>query len=93
MKTVLISGILFLISVSVKAQCSTIGQTPATAFPVCGTDTFTQTTVPACNNGTVQTFCNDGVGYQALNPFWYQFTCFQSGTLGFLITPAILTDD
>ena len=27
------------------------------------------------------------------NPFWYKFTCFQSGSLGFLITPADLTED
>lgn len=28
-----------------------------------------------------------------INPFWYKFTCFQSGTLGFLITPSDLTED
>ena len=28
-----------------------------------------------------------------LNPFWYSFTCYTSGTLGFLITPKNLGDD
>ncbi|MBS1933881.1 MAG: gliding motility-associated C-terminal domain-containing protein, partial [Bacteroidetes bacterium] len=27
------------------------------------------------------------------NPYWYQFTCYQTGTLGFLITPNQLGDD
>ncbi len=28
-----------------------------------------------------------------INPFWYKFTCFSSGTLGFLLTPVDLNDD
>ena len=28
-----------------------------------------------------------------INPYWYKFTCFQSGTLGFTITPIDLTED
>src|SRR5690606_388894 len=27
------------------------------------------------------------------NPYWYKFTCYTAGTLGFLITPANLGDD
>jgi len=76
-----------------KPQCTTLGQTPATAFPVCGTDTFSQSTVPICTNKTINSFCNDQAVYQDTNPFWYQFTCFKTGTLGFLITPNDLTDD
>lgn len=75
-------------------SCSNLGQTPATAFPVCGTDVFSQTSVPACANSGIPTFCgNDGLGYGDLNPYWYKFTCFQSGTLGFLISPNNLGDD
>lgn len=76
-----------------KPQCTALGQTPATAFPVCGTDTFSQSTVPICTNKVINSFCNDKAVYQDTNPFWYQFTCFKSGTLGFLITPNDLTDD
>jgi gliding motility-associated-like protein len=35
----------------------------------------------------------DGVTLRDLNPFWYKFTCFTGGTLGFTITPANLSDD
>ncbi|MES1216821.1 MAG: PKD domain-containing protein, partial [Bacteroidota bacterium] len=79
---------------SVNSQCTTLGQTPATAFPVCGTDVFSQTSVPACSNHTIPTYClNDGNIYWDLNPFWYKFTCFESGTLGFQIKPTNNSDD
>ena len=79
-----------------RAQgCTTLGQTPPTAFPICATDTFTQTTVPLCVNSNMQTLCSGGLNasYQDINPYWYKFTCYQSGTLGFLITPLNLNDD
>src|ERR1700679_280110 len=78
------------VSLSLRAQtCTTLGQTPATAFPVCGSNTFVQDSVPLCNDGsvTVPSCQNDGVNYTAMNPFWYKFTCFKSGTLGLLISP------
>lgn len=73
--------------------CTTLGQTPSSAFPVCGTDTFSQSTVPGC--GGTQVFapnCTDLV-LTDINPFWYRFTCFTGGTLGFKITPNDLADD
>jgi gliding motility-associated-like protein len=89
--------VLFLFSMPrLAAQCTTLGQTPATAFPVCGTDTFSQSVVPACVNNVIPIVppCpNDGNVYQDLNPYWYKFTCFTSGTLGFKITPNNLNDD
>ncbi len=75
--------------------CSTLGQTPATAFPVCGTTVFEQVTVPICTNKDIPVFgCeNSNASYADKNPYWYRFTCFKSGTLGFLITPKDLGDD
>jgi gliding motility-associated-like protein len=75
--------------------CTKLGQTPATAFPVCGTSTFHQANVPICNtrNLTVPGCGNDGAAYADKNPFWYKFTCFKSGTLGFLIKPKDQGDD
>jgi gliding motility-associated-like protein len=73
--------------------CSTLGQNPATAFPVCGTADFTQNTVPICNNRIIPTRCNDLSPYTDKNPFWYKFTCFTAGTFGFVITPTDLGDD
>ena len=73
-------------------NCTTIGQNPSTAFPVCGTDTFSQSIVPYCGGRLLPGQCkNDGIA--DLNPFWYKFTCFSAGTLGFLITPNDLSDD
>jgi gliding motility-associated-like protein len=72
-----------------------LGQTPGTAFPVCGTATFHQSSVPVCGGTSVPGPCSgvDGVTLADLNPYWYQFTCFSSGTLAFKITPANLNDD
>ena len=76
------------------SQCTTLGQTPSTAFPVCGTQPFIQVSVPICNsNNLFVPGCNDGVVYSDKNPFWYKFTCYQSGSLGFVITPKDLNDD
>lgn len=75
--------------------CSLLGQTPSTAFPICATDTFIQSTVPICTNRTVLVPGCPGSNssYQDKNPYWYRFTCYQAGTLGFLITPNDLGDD
>ncbi|MFT3935998.1 MAG: gliding motility-associated C-terminal domain-containing protein [Chitinophagaceae bacterium] len=88
--------LLFLSIINAKAQaCSVLGQTPATAFPLCTKDTFVQTTVPICVNKDmkVQGCAASTASYQDKNPFWYRFTCYQSGTLGFTITPNNLADD
>lgn len=78
-----------------SAQCTTLGQTPSTAFPVCGVDTFHQANVPLCFSHSLKVpGCeNDGAAYQDRNPFWYRFTCYTSGTLGFQVTPLDLGDD
>jgi len=99
MKSILTSFILaascFFIQRSYAQTCTALGQTPGTAFPVCGTSTFHQNTVPECggNNLHVPGCGGDGNAYQDKNPFWYKFTCYQAGTLSFTITPADLGDD
>ena len=66
---------------------SSLGQNPATAFPVCGSGSFTQTSVNLCGGRQVPNpMCNTWV-LADLNPYWYKFTCFKSGTLGFIIMP------
>lgn len=93
MRKVLILATLVLLAKHATSQdCTTIGQNPGTAFPVCGTSVFKQKTVPLCGNRVLPSRCKaDGV--TDINPFWYKFTCFQDGTLGFLITPNNLGDD
>jgi gliding motility-associated-like protein len=72
--------------------CTNIGQNPETAFPVCGTNTFSQATVPLCGGRAVPGPCApDGVDDR--NPYWYKFTCFQAGTLEFEIDPNQNSDD
>jgi gliding motility-associated-like protein len=77
-----------------QVPCSTLGQTPQTAFPVCGTTTFRQSTVPLCRNGDmVVPGCPVADGYGDKNPFYYKFTCYVGGTLGFFITPLAAMED
>lgn len=85
---------LWLAATNLFAQtCSTAGQTPSSAFPVCGTSTFTQTTVPKCGGRLLPAPHCPGDGLSDINPFFYKFTCFESGTLGLLITPKNMGDD
>ena len=77
------------------SQCAitSLGQNPSTAFPVCGNEPFNQATVPLCTDPNIDVpGCTDGADY-GKNPYWYKFTCYQSGTLGFLIKPLDLDED
>ena len=83
---------LFAVSKTQAQTCSAPGQNPETAFPVCGTAVFSQSSVPLCGNRSVASDCPGNI-FTDKNPYWYKFTCFSSGTLGFLITPKNLGDD
>jgi hypothetical protein len=90
---------LFFIFIAQKGfsqPCTTLGQTPSTAFPVCGTSVFHQSTVPLCSTNDIFVPGCSGSGnaaYQNKNPFFYRFTCFTAGTLGFTITPLAANED
>lgn len=74
--------------------CTTLGQNPETAFPVCGTAIFRQDTVPLCGGRLIPSPCFDPDSIITdVNPFWYKFTCFSSGKLAFMITPNSLSED
>lgn len=90
----LFAALLLLGCLRLPAQtCTAPGQSPSTAFPVCGTATFAQASVPLCG-GRRLPFRGCGTDpLSDVNPFWYKFTCYQSGTLSFLITPSNLGDD
>jgi gliding motility-associated-like protein len=94
-KSCLLSGIILLTCISKghSQTCTTLGQTPSTAFPACGTSTFVQTTVPICGGTFIPGPCPATDGLADVNPFWYRFTCYTAGTLGFLITPNNPGDD
>ena len=92
----IIISLTFFINSAFGQACTTLGQTPSTAFPVCGTTKFEQNNVPLCStNSLFVPGCsgNGNANYENRNPFWYRFTCYVAGTLGFVITPKDLTDD
>lgn len=92
-KIINISIVVFLLNTIVaRAQCTTLGQNPETAFPVCGTDIFSMVDVPICGDRIVPGRCNS-YPYSDKNPFWYKFRCFTAGTLGFQIKPNTISDD
>ena len=99
LKTTLLPALILFFSFielnAVAGQCTTLGQTPATAFPVCGTSVFSQSNVPSCQNKEIIVpGCNTSQNrYYDVNPFWYKFTCFTSGSLGFIIDPINASDD
>lgn len=74
-----------------QTPCTALGQNPSTAFPVCGTAVFFQDSVPLCRSENLYVpGCSTSPGdtsYQNRNPYWYKFTCFQAGTLNFVIKP------
>ncbi len=94
-KLILVLCFCFRFLFSAQGQtCSALGQTPSSAFPVCGTTSFIQQTVPICSTHPLTVpGCDVRDGYTDYNPFWYKFTCFASGTLSFLVTPKDLGDD
>src|SRR6185436_19506776 len=94
---VVLIALVFQAKISSGQACTNLGQTPSTAFPVCGTTIFHQASVPIC--ATVNIFvpgCSNQPGsanYQNKNPYFYKFTCFVGGTLGFLIDPLAADED
>lgn len=84
---------ILLSTTSVAQPCTTLGQTPSTAFPVCGTTVFRQNSVPICQNQASLFVPGCGPGYPDNNPFYYKFTCFVGGTLSFVITPLAANED
>lgn len=88
--------IMFFISVDCLAQLFPVkGQLASTAFPVCTAGTFKQLIVPMGSTHIMRlpNCTADSMEYLDTNPFWYSFTCFTGGTLGFQITPNDPGDD
>lgn len=83
---------LFLTKGHTQTPCNTPGQNPTTAFPVCGTGTFIQSSVNLCGGRSIPNpVCSPS--YDDRNPYYYKFTCFEAGTLGLLISPNSASSD
>ena len=95
MRKFIFASLFIFISTSVFSQnCTNLGQNPSTAFPVCGSSVFKQSSVDICGTRQVPTPCiGNGAIFQDKNPYWYKFTCFAAGTLAFEIVPSNLSDD
>ncbi len=89
---ILIYLLIVLVIKNYGQACSLPGMTPDKAYPVCGTSVFHEDQVTNCSGPDVaSTGCT--VGVTSSSSFWYKFTCFQSGTLGFLISGITASDD
>jgi gliding motility-associated-like protein len=93
MKIILTAFLILMVQISWSQICTSPGQKPSTAFPVCGTSVFNQSEVPICRTTNIIVPGCGGADYADKNPYWYKFTCYEDGTLGFLITPKDLGDD
>jgi len=82
--------ILFLLPFVSNAQ--NLGQDPWTAFPVCGTAKFEQKSVPLKPGRVIPAPCND-IQLEDVNPYYYRFTAYTTGSLGLLITPIGQNED
>ncbi len=91
LRTFLLIALCFLQQFLSAQTCTNPGQNPQTAFPVCGTTTFTQNSVPLCGNTPIIGPCTGGLTDR--NPYWYKFTCYSTGTLGFVINPLAANED
>lgn len=93
----LLIAALLSVHTAMAQPCTTLGQTPSTAFPVCGTTTFHQAVVPLCTTNSLYVpGCSNqpnGANYENRNPFFYKFTCYTAGTLGFIVTPLAANED
>lgn len=93
--SILLLAMMLHTTVAVWAQttCNTPGQNPSTAFPVCGSSVFNQTSVNLCGGRVLPNPKCNSVPLSDVNPYWYKFTCFKSGKLSFLISPNSATSD
>jgi hypothetical protein len=90
---ILIVG-LFLFKNGGLAQCSN-GQSPSSSFPLCASNTFSQSIVPTCPGTPIPVPACSGaaVTFDDRNPYYYKFTAFQAQPFVFTITPLTNSDD
>jgi gliding motility-associated-like protein len=78
-----------------QPPCTSPGQTPSTAFAICGGTTYSQSPLPDCYNSNffVPGCTNENTSYGDKNPVYFTFTCRSAGSFGFVIMPWKPSDD
>jgi len=96
MRIAILILLLFIFNYEAGAQrsCSGPGRTAGTAEAVCGSLVFHQTNLSNCTGPNIPNpTAGCGNIVTSNNSAWYKFHCYQSGTLGFLLTPLGGGDD
>jgi gliding motility-associated-like protein len=96
MSKIILTSFLLIIAAGLAGQvCNQTGQTPSTAFPICGNGTITQANLPLCRNSNLYVpGCTDErTNYGDNNPVYYRFTCRTGGSFLFTLTPFVNTHD
>ncbi|WP_407522263.1 gliding motility-associated C-terminal domain-containing protein [Lacibacter sp. MH-610] len=90
------SVMLLLITGYVSAQsCGRLGQTPASAYTICGNGTQSIAPSSSCFNGSffLPGCTNENTSYGDLNGVYFKFTCKTAGSLAFFIAAWKPEDD
>ncbi len=70
-----------------QSACTLPGQTPESAIQVCGSVSLYASTPIFCGIKPIPPPCGDGFPYKDQNPNFFRMACYNSGTLGFTISP------
>ena len=98
-KEIILLFLLFFFTKESQSQCLPFGTISNIAYPICGNTTHSLSDAESmlldfCETSEVYVrICRRNGLYLDKSPFWYKFTCYQGGTLGFMLTPNILSDD
>jgi gliding motility-associated-like protein len=95
MRFIFLVLIFFSFTVNAQPPCSGPGSSAQAAVSLCGSLTFNQASLPPCTGVTLPTVtgsgCTDNITTD--NAVWYRIHIYQSGTLGFTLTPVNASDD
>ena len=81
---------------TIQAQtCNRFGQTPSTAYTICGNGTKSFSPSSSCFNGNffLPGCTNENTSYGDLNALYFKFTCKKAGSLAFVIAAWKPEDD
>lgn len=98
MRFLVLIFLIFNFAAIAQPPCTAPGGTPESGIAVCGALVFTQNVLPNCTaanipQGNITCGGTPTGAIGAGNSIWYKFHCYQTGTLGFRISPLSPTAD